>query len=168
MSTHDCDAVIVGSGPGGSTVAEVLTAAGWSVIVLEKGQNHLLDLAPPYGPLGHFSNDEVKCVQRHFLGPDPISEPRTFRRAEADGDRLMVGHVNALPCTVGGGGVHADGKLPRFREDDFRDLLYTHACESLYGDPVYGGNRGSAGWQAIGFDGDVQPRGWTDTEVQTP
>ena len=117
---HDCDAVIVGSGPGGSTVAEVLTAAGWSVIVLEKGQNHLLELAPPYGPLGHFSNDEIKCVQRHFLGPDPIIEPRTFRRSEADGDRLMVGHVNALPCTVGGGGVHADGKLPRFREDDFR------------------------------------------------
>jgi len=52
--------------------------------------------------------------------------------------------------------------------DEFRDLLYTHACESLYGDPVYGGNRDGAGWRAIGFDGDVQPRGWTDAEVQTP
>ena len=31
----------------------------------------------------------------------------------------MVGSVNALPTTVGGGGVHADSKLPRFREDDF-------------------------------------------------
>jgi gluconate 2-dehydrogenase alpha chain len=30
--------------------------------------------------------------------------------------------VNNLPATVGGGGVHADGKLPRFREDDFRVL----------------------------------------------
>src|SRR4051812_31080446 len=69
--------------------------------------------------MDHFSNDEVKSVQRYFLGPDPLVEPRTFRRSEADGDRLMTGHVNALPTTVGGGGPHADGKLPRFREEDF-------------------------------------------------
>lgn len=120
MTQLDCDAVVVGSGPAGATVAHTLTAAGWSVVVLEKGRNHLLDLEPPYGPLGHFSNDEVKFVQRHFLGPDPLVEPRSFRRSAADGDRLMVGHVNALPSTVGGGGVHADAKLPRLQEDDFR------------------------------------------------
>ncbi|MDQ6698420.1 MAG: GMC family oxidoreductase [Actinomycetota bacterium] len=119
MTDHDCDAVIVGSGPAGSAVAETLSAAGWSVIVLEKGRNHLLELEPPYGPIGHFSNDEVKCMLRHFLGPDPLVEPRTFRRTETEGDRLMVGHVNSLPCTVGGGGVHADSKLPRLREEDF-------------------------------------------------
>ena len=50
----------------------------------------------------------------------------------------------------------------------WRDLLFRHACESLYGDPVYGGNRNGAGWVAIGFDGDVQPRGWTDDEVTRP
>jgi hypothetical protein len=48
----------------------------------------------------------------------------------------------------------------------FRELAFTHACESLYGDPVYGGNRDGAGWAAIGFAGDVQPRGWTDAEVE--
>jgi hypothetical protein len=50
----------------------------------------------------------------------------------------------------------------------FRDLAFTHACESLYGDPVYGGNRDGAAWVAIGFEGDVQPRGWTDAEVEGP
>ena len=30
-----------------------------------------------------------------------------------------MGEVNNLPSTVGGGGFHADGKLPRFREADF-------------------------------------------------
>ena len=30
--------------------------------------------------------------------------------------------MNNLPATVGGGGTHADGKVPRFREDDFRVL----------------------------------------------
>ena len=120
MTDLDCDAVIVGSGPSGATVAHELTAAGWSVIVLEKGANHLIDLEAPFGPNGHSSNDEIKSVHRHLLGPDPITEPRTFRRSEADGDRLMTGLVNSLPSTVGGGGFHADGKLPRFREDDFR------------------------------------------------
>ena len=99
MTDHDCDAVIVGSGPGGATTADTLTAAGWSVIVLEKGRNHLLELEPPFGPMGHFSNDELKSMLRYFLGPDPMVEPRTFRRAESDGERLVVGSVNALPTT---------------------------------------------------------------------
>lgn len=122
MTDHDCGTVIIGSGPAGSTAADTLTAAGWTVIVLEKGRNHLLSLEAPFGPLGHYSNDELKFTNRHFLGPDPIVEPRTYRRTESDGDRLMTGHVNSLPCTVGGGGVHADGKLPRFREEDFHLL----------------------------------------------
>jgi choline dehydrogenase-like flavoprotein len=117
--TTDCDAVIVGTGPAGSTVADVLTAAGWSVIMLEKGANRLLALEPPFQGLGDITNDEVKFVRRWFLGPDPFLEPRTYRRAETDGERLLTGEVNNLPSTVGGGGFHADGKLPRFREVDF-------------------------------------------------
>jgi choline dehydrogenase-like flavoprotein len=116
----DCDAVIVGSGPAGATAAHVLTDAGWSVIVLEKGRNHLLSLEPPFGPTGEISNDELKFMFRHFLGPDPLLEPRTFRRTERDGDRAFTGDVNNLPSGVGGGGFHADGKVPRFREIDFR------------------------------------------------
>jgi gluconate 2-dehydrogenase alpha chain len=116
----DCDAVIIGTGPAGATAAEVLTSAGWSVIMLEKGRNHLLDLEPPFEPLGHVSNDEIKFFKRHFLGPDPFLEPRTYRRDEADGDRLFAGEVNNLPSTVGGGGFHADGKVPRFRAVDFK------------------------------------------------
>ena len=53
-------------------------------------------------------------------------------------------------------------------DDETRELLFTHACESLYGDPVYGGNRDRSAWRAIGFAGDVQPRGWTDAEVTHP
>jgi gluconate 2-dehydrogenase alpha chain len=116
---RDFDVVVVGSGPAGSTVADVLSAAGKSVLVLEKGANHLLELGPPYASLGHLSNDEIKFLRRHFLGPDPITEPRTFRRSVGDGERLFVGEVNNLPSTVGGGGFHADAKLPRFRAVDF-------------------------------------------------
>jgi hypothetical protein len=52
------------------------------------------------------------------------------------------------------------GALPGFAA-----LLHEHASEGTYGDPVYRGNRHGAGWQAIGFPGDVQPRGWTAVEV---
>jgi len=114
------DAVIVGSGPGGATVADVLTAAGWTVAIVEKGRNHLLDPDDLTRPASDFSNDEVKFRSRYFLGPDPLIEPRTFRVSEDDGDRIFVGEVNSVPSTVGGGGTHADGKVPRFRPDDFR------------------------------------------------
>ena len=48
---------------------------------------------------------------------------------------------------------------------EFKQLLYEHACEGAYGAPEYGGNRDLGGWRAIGFPGDVQPRGYTDDEV---
>lgn len=63
-------------------------------------------------------------------------------------------------------GDEADARLDAAPE--FKALLYRHACEGMYGDPVYGGNRSGAGWAAIGFAGDVQPRGWTDEEVRGP
>jgi hypothetical protein len=50
----------------------------------------------------------------------------------------------------------------------FRNVLYEHACEGAYGAPEYGGNRNLAGWQAIDFPGDSQPRGYTDEEVARP
>lgn len=116
------DAVIIGSGPGGSTAAELLTAAGWTVVIFEKGRNHLIDLEDPTRLKADFSNDEIKFLERHFLGPDPFLEPRTFRRGEEEGSHSFVGEVNSVPSTVGGGGTHADGKVPRFREEDFAML----------------------------------------------
>ena len=121
LGVDTVDAVIVGSGPGGSTAADVLTAAGWSVVMLERGRNHLVDAEAPYDRKADYSNDEVKFLRRWFLGPDPLVEPRTFRRDDST-EREHVGDVNNLPATVGGGGVHADGKLPRFRAEDFQLL----------------------------------------------
>ncbi len=116
------DAVVIGSGPGGSAAADVLTAAGWTVAIVEKGRNHLLDPDDLTRPASDYSNDEIKFLSRFFLGPDPLVEPRTFRTGHEDGDRVHVGEVNSVPSTVGGGGTHADGKVPRFMPGDFRLL----------------------------------------------
>jgi hypothetical protein len=50
-------------------------------------------------------------------------------------------------------------------EPELKRLLFEHACEASYGAPEYGGNRDLAGWRAIEYTGDVQPRGWSDDEV---
>jgi hypothetical protein len=60
-------------------------------------------------------------------------------------------------------GSEQDRRLDASRE--LRDLIYEHACEGAYGPPEYGGNRDLAGWRAIEFPGDSQPRGYTDDEV---
>jgi len=61
-------------------------------------------------------------------------------------------------------GDEQDRRLRAQRE--LRTLFYTHACEGAYGPPEYGGNRDLAGWSAIQFPGDSQPRGYTDDEVR--
>jgi choline dehydrogenase-like flavoprotein len=115
------DAIIIGSGAGGSTVANALTKHGKSVLVIETGNNYFqgLDNPAPGKPVPLFSNDELKFGERHFITPDPLIEPRKFRPSPSMGERTLVGDVNGLPKTVGGGAVHADMKYPRFQEWDF-------------------------------------------------
>ncbi len=110
------------------------------------------------------------------------------RRARlAHADRRLVGHPRARAARTGD---RPPGALPRrasslsartsssssgeeqdrrLRENrEFTLLLYGHACEGMYGAPEYLGNRGLVGWHNIGWDGDVQPRGYTDEEVSQP
>jgi hypothetical protein len=90
--------------------------------------------------------------QREFNGPT-----RGWQEIYRDG----IVALGADFCEVDGD--EQDRRLHSQRE--LRDVLYVHACEGAYGPPEYGGNRDRAGWRAIGFEGDVQPRGYTDDEV---
>jgi choline dehydrogenase-like flavoprotein len=54
----ECDAVIVGSGAGGSVVAGELAANGWDVVILEQG---------PYVADAEFDQREIPTLQRAYL-----------------------------------------------------------------------------------------------------
>ena len=44
-------------------------------------------------------------------------------------------------------------------------LGFPDTMDAMYGAPEYGGNAGLVGWTTTVFDGDVQPRGYTDDQV---
>lgn len=115
------DALIVGSGAGGSAAAYVLTSAGLNVLVLEAGDNNFpgLDDPTPGQPTPRYGNDELKGPIRLFDRQDPVVEPRTFRTVDTVAAQPNA-DVNILNRTVGGTTVHADMKYPRFNEVDFR------------------------------------------------
>ncbi len=114
------DAIVIGSGAGGSTVAYTLATNGRKVLVFETGNNYFQGLDDPAAPpVPLLSNDELKFGARNFIKPDPLTEPRTFRPNESMGERTFTGSVQGLPKTVGGGAVHADMKYPRFQDWDF-------------------------------------------------
>lgn len=74
-------------------------------------------------------------------------------------------------AALGGDYTAIDGAEQRRRlraDPEFLDLLWEHCCEGMYGAPEYGGNRDGVGWDAIGHQGDVQPRGYSDAEVSGP
>jgi choline dehydrogenase-like flavoprotein len=117
------DALIIGSGAGGSAAAHVLTKAGQKVLILEAGDNHFPGLDGYDGrggiPWPLYSNDELKLSLRRFAFQDPLVEPRTFRKADGD-----VAHpdpdVNVMTRNVGGAAVISSVSYPRFTAVDFR------------------------------------------------
>jgi choline dehydrogenase-like flavoprotein len=102
------DAVIVGSGAGGGAVAWRLAAAGWRVLVLEKGPRHAReDYRHAAGGLQ--PGDFVPAVD---VDPHTVVTPRTTTPL-----RTTLGWI--ATC-VGGGTVHMGGYFYRFHPDDFR------------------------------------------------
>jgi choline dehydrogenase-like flavoprotein len=121
-SLSQFDAIIIGSGAGGSMAARTLTVVGGKkVLVLESGPNYFmgLDDPAPNMPVPLFSNDEIKLSVRDFIGQDSFLEPRTFRTTSTK-EAGFNEDVNTLPRNVGGAAVHADMKYPRLNAVDFR------------------------------------------------
>ena len=59
-----------------------------------------------------------------------------------------------------------DSILSQGQAVSFTQLLFGHTIEGMYAVPEYGGNANLVGWQDIYWPGDIQPRGYTDAEVE--
>jgi hypothetical protein len=116
---------------------------------------------------------------RHAPGPDRMAsfvalDPVTriaWRRRLADWRQQYARGIATLDRLAGGDFTKAtpaeqDRILASQAAGSFRSLLFEHTIEGLYAVPEYGGNRGLAGWQDIGFPGDIQPRGYTAEQVE--
>ena len=103
------DALVIGSGAGGGPLAACLAAAGWQVLVLEKGPSHRREDYPV---------DEVAATRRDFFVPSLSSEPHLVVPAGAP--RPLPTYLGWIGNCVGGGTVRMGGYFYRFHPADFR------------------------------------------------
>jgi gluconate 2-dehydrogenase gamma chain len=53
------------------------------------------------------------------------------------------------------------------KASDFFKLLQKHTIEGMFADPVYGGNRNSAGWKLVGYPGAMRAYTWRDLKDES-
>ena len=117
MSLPMADAVIVGAGAAGPIVARQLTAAGWRVVLLERG--------PWYTPWDCRKDDlrnQRNSTLGNAFGPDDEGHPRVV--VDLDGTTRIVapsepGYSNNAAC-VGGGTLSYGAMAWRYHPYDFR------------------------------------------------
>jgi len=115
------DVCVVGSGAGAAPVIATLSAAGYRVVVLEKG---------PWLTETDFYKDELACCVRRAYKPSRSEQPHVLEDRDADGQ------WQAAPTStsdrdfwngncVGGSSNFMSGMFHRMKPDDFR-LLSTY------------------------------------------
>jgi choline dehydrogenase-like flavoprotein len=111
------DAIVIGTGAGGGTVAALLAEAGRSVLLLERGQEQ------SFTEIGrdNLRNQRIS-LYGHNAGPDIVGNPRVFVNPSGHAQTVRPhegGYCNNA-ATVGGGTRVYLGQAWRFMEQDFR------------------------------------------------
>jgi choline dehydrogenase-like flavoprotein len=120
----EVDFIVIGSGAAGGIMAKQLSAAGFSVVVLEQGG------WGKYGREKEYNKDE--WLQRNIsdedrLMSDPKRQPNTFR--PTDKDKAVRG-THSYGCVVGGGTVTYGGSSWRHLPYEFREASYDQTIPS--------------------------------------
>jgi len=101
---------------------------------------------------------------REFAGPVRGLQ-QIYREGLAHLDSRAGGQFAALP------GPAQDAILSDQSDDQVQELLgaaLSNTLEAMYGPPEYGGNHGLVGWGFTNWEGDRQPRGYSNAEVSEP
>lgn len=169
MITNNFDAIVIGSGAGGAPIAQRLTLAGKSVLVLEKGPL----LQPQYlseNGLSDFKRDELYATgsekrigindvanrgQAYFsshVEPDLNDEPHIYREK----DNLDYATLEGYTAQVVGGGTQLYGAVHlRFTPTDFRLKSFNDHRTDIRADPDGEVRREARDWP-ISYD-DLEP-----------
>lgn len=168
----------------GAVVDRVVPAEDGSPGALEAGAHESIDALlaafrtdPPRiyagGPFSDRAGSRVNHFER-FLPLDAY-EARAWKAKVRRFQRVYTEGLDALAASTPGfatlPGPARDLVLQGSQDPAvtaMMGLAVSHAFEGTWGAPEYGGNRDTLGWQAIGFEGDRQPRGYTDEEVLAP
>jgi choline dehydrogenase-like flavoprotein len=115
MALPRVNAVIVGSGPGGGTVAKELATAGLSVVLLERGR---------WNTFAEHRHDELWSQRTSVLGCPFGPDNRRYRRVVKQGDTWRVvlpteDYKNNAAC-VGGGSFSYGAMAWRYMPESFR------------------------------------------------
>lgn len=163
------DAVIIGSGAGGSPVAYMLAKAGKSVLMLEKGPK-LLAQYQASGGLGDFKRDELFATGAEkrisipdvanqggsyyssHVEPDLNDEPHVYRGADGRDYATLEGYT----AQVVGGGTQIYGAVSlRFTPEDFRLKTFNEGRTDIREDPSGDVQREARDWP-ISYE-DLEP-----------
>lgn len=109
MKKQIFDVCVIGTGAGGGVIIDQLTAAGFSVVGLERG---------PYLSTSDYDDDELRNGVRDLVF-SPNQEESFFNAATGE---TQTGSFSRISHCVGGTISHWDGMSWRFRPDEFKVL----------------------------------------------
>lgn len=152
---------------------------------------------PPFIYAGGPFSDRGGSADNHFAQFLPLDDyEQTAWRLAIEGSRGIAalefnGPVKGLQAIYREGIAQLDARAEAMGSANFaalsapqRDLVINDSSDALiaelldvafpatlnafYGAPEYGGNREGAGWGFTAYEGDVQPRGYSDAQVVEP
>jgi len=109
--SEEVDFLVIGAGAAGGIVAKELSAAGFSVVVLEQG---------PYLREKDFQHDEIKYTTLSAMTNNLEHQPHTYRRSDAETAKVPKQKIIQYGRQVGGGSVHFTANYWRLWESDFQ------------------------------------------------
>lgn len=117
----------------------------------------------PFARAGRASDAFPPADFEHWLSLDRVAERAWRVRLYGADASDPIGPVTGLRSLLKQGAARSWSE----QSDEFRARFSELVLEACASDPVYGGNRGEAGWRALDFEGDTLPLGFMPWDEST-